>query len=443
MKQPKHVWLYFGALLLIVGGVVAVSTRHERIPPAENTSGVGETGTLEELPEARAPIVVELKRGDTFDLAAGWVQKKLGNRSYRMLAYNGSIPGPLIKVPQGADVTINFKNDTDMKTLLHSHGVRMDNAFDGSQTTQKEMEPGEIFAYKLKFPDAGMYWYHPHVREDYEQELGLYGNYLVEPSDAKYWNPVNREVALFLDDILIENGKINLSRQGADHTLMGRYGNVMLVNGETNYTLSAQKDEAIRFYITNAANTRPFNFAIQGAKLKLVGADGGAYEKDEWKDSVILGPSERAIIEVLFDKSGPFAMQNKTPDQAYILGFINVSAGPVAVSYAKEFGELKTHNATVQSIAPLRSYFAEAPAKQIRLSVEMSGLPMQMQMGGHMMPASPAGRPGGMMMGGSMMMGASPDGIEWDDANKMTGSMSNTDNVKWKIIDKDTAKENM
>ncbi len=437
MKQSKHVLLYFGALLLLVGGVVKVSMRHNATSQRGSSSAATiESLQLGQLPEATQTQTVELKNGDSYDLTASWIKKNINGTGYPMLAYNGSIPGPLIKVSQGADVTINFKNDTDMKTLLHSHGVRMDNAFDGSQTTQPEMEPGETFAYKLKFPDAGMYWYHPHVREDYGQELGLYGNYLVVPNNKDYWSPVNREVALFLDDILIENGKINLSKQGADHTLMGRYGNVMLVNGETNYTLSAQKDEVILFYITNAANTRPFNFTIKDAKLKLVGTDGGAYEKDQWRDAVVLGPSERAIVEVLFDKSGTFVMQNKTPDQTYTLGSVNVSKSPVTVSYAKEFEQLKAHTATIQSIAPLRSYFDVAPDKQITFSLDMSGAPMQMQMGGHMMPE-------GMMMGGSMMMGTSPDGIEWDDANKVISSMSNTDNVKWKIIDRETAKENM
>ena len=451
MWQSKHLLFYLGALLILVGGVVVVSTRHERIPPDEDTPGLGETVALEKLSAAQAPIVVELKHGDTFDLTAGFVQKKLGNRSYRMLAYNGSIPGPLIKAEQGAEVTINFKNNTDIETTVHSHGIRLDNQFDGvPEVTQEVIKPGQSYTYKVKFPDAGMYWYHPHVREDYAQELGLYGNYLVVPSDANYWSPVNREVALFLDDILIESGKINLSRQGADHTLMGRYGNVMLVNGlpaeasaqagETNYTLAAQKDEVIRFYITNAANARPFNFAIKGVKLKLVGADGGAYEKDEWKDSVVLGPSERAIVEVLFDKSGSFAIQNTTPDQTYAIGSINVSEDPIAVSYASEFAELKTHSATVKSIDPLRSYFDRAPDKRMAFSVDMSGAPMQMQMGGgHMMPD-------GTMMGSTMMrsmMDLSSDGIEWDDANKMIGSMSNTDNVKWKIVDQDTGRENM
>ncbi len=386
------------------------------------------------LIEAKPSETVELKSGDTYNLTASYVKKNINGTEYKMLAYNDSIPGPLIKIAQGSEVTINFKNNTDMKTLLHSHGVRMDNAFDGSQSSQQEMKPGEVFSYKLKFPDAGMFWYHPHVREDFQQELGLYGNYLVVPSDNNYWSPVNREVALFLDDILIENGKINLNKQNADRTLMGRFGNTMLVNGQTQYVMSANRGEVIRFYITNAANVRPFNLTIEGAKLKLVGADGSAYEKDQWLPSVIIAPSERAIIEVLFDKTGTFALQNKTPDKTYPLGLVIVSDSPVAISYANEFAVLKTHKTVVQSIDQLRSYFDKAPDKEIKLTVAMSGNMMGMS-GSHMMPD-------GTMMNG-MGMNASPDGIEWEDSDmQMMNQMSNTDSIKWKIVDQSTGKEN-
>ncbi len=432
----KNKTLLLGVLTIVVVVVIGVFLRSS----PNNKQAVASTFSTDTagLPEAKPSETVELKNGDTYNLTASIVKKKIGDSEVRMLAYNGMIPGPLIKVAQGSEVTINFTNNIDAPTLLHSHGVRMDNAFDGLQTSQKEMKPGETFAYKIKFPDAGMFWYHPHVREDYQQQSGLYGNYLVTPTDQSYWSPVNNEVTLFLSDISIENGNITpFSTASADHTLMGRYGNVQLVNGVTDYMLSVKKGEVDRFYVTNAANARPFNFAIAGAKLKLVGADGSAYEKDQWKDSVIISPSERAIVEVLFDKSGTFAIQNKTPDQAYTLGTINVSSDSAALSYAKEFSELRTHTATVQSVDPLRSYFDKAPDKQINLTLDMGGNMMSMQgmgHGGHMMP-------NGQMMGGSMME-ASPDGIEWNDTNQMMNQMSGTDSVKWKIVDQATGKEN-
>jgi len=399
-------------------------------------------------PVAQASKIVELQGGDTYDLIAGFVDKEINGTTHRMLAYNGSIPGPVIKVPQGAEITINFTNETGMKTLLHSHGVRMDNAFDGSQTTQKDMEPGETFAYKLKFPDAGAYWYHPHVRDDYAQEMGLYGNFLVVASDADYWDPVNREVPLFLDDILIEDGRITVSKERSDRTLMGRFGNVMLTNGETDYKLSVRKGDVVRFYLTNAANTRPFNFAVEGMRMKLVGGDNGAYERDAWKDAVLIGPSERAIVEVLFEKSGMFAIQNKTPDKTYALGKVIVADIPADVSYAKDFSEQRTHAATIQNIDPFRPYFDKAPDKRLLLTIDMMG-GMMSSSGGHM-PApygtegSRSGMPDGSMMGGMGMMAGVPEGgIEWEDDRTMMNAMATPDMVKWHIIDQDTGKRDM
>src|SRR3989338_2327939 len=195
LSTRKHIYLA-AAIVALVAAAVGVGSLQRQLPQAEESA------------------IVELKSGDAYDLTASYVEKEINGVKHKMLAYNGSIPGPLLKIPQGAEVTINFKNDTDMRTLLHSHGVRMDNAFDGSQTTQEEMEPGETFAYKLKFPDAGMYWYHPHVREDYQQELGLYGNYLIVPANDSYWSSVNREIPLFIDDILIEDGSTPLTTGG-------------------------------------------------------------------------------------------------------------------------------------------------------------------------------------------------------------------------------------
>lgn len=387
------------------------------------------------LPEAEPSETLELQDGDSYDLVAGYVKKEIKGTWYRMLAYNGSIPGPLIKIPEGAEVTINFKNDTDMPTLLHSHGVRMDNAFDGAQNTQEEIQPGKTFSYTLKFPDAGMYWYHPHVREDFQQELGMYGNYLVTPVDPEYWSPVNREIPMILDDVYIENGQIPLNKDKVDRTLMGRFGNVMLINGETDYVLRAQKGEVVRLYITNVANVRPFNFAIEGGRMKLVGGDSGAYERDSFADSVIIGPSERAIVEVLFDTPGTYAIQNATPEKAIAFGGVEVSNTPVAQSYFSQFQTLKIYSATVASIDPFRSKFTAEPDKRLRLSLEMSA-EMQSMMGGDM---------SGMQGMEGMNMSAVPEGgIEWDEGDsEMMNRMSNAENVKWDMIDEATGKKNM
>lgn len=376
--------------------------------------------------------VVDLKDGDTYTLTASYVTKEIGGKEQKMLAYNGMIPGPTIRVQQGANVTINFKNDTDLPALLHSHGVRMDNAFDGSQSVQKEISPGGSFSYKLKFPDAGVFWYHPHTNEVYEQPLGLYGAFVVEPSDKSYYPPVNSEHVIFLSDLPTQNGMITLTPQGKDQVLMGHYGNVLLVNGQENYSIAAKTGEVMQLDVINAANARPFNFAIAGAKLKLVGGDNGAYEKASWQDSVVLAPSERAIVDVMFTKAGTYALQNKIPSGIATIGQIQVIADTAQPSYATEFNLLQENKAVEASIDSFRSYFDKAPDKKLVLSVDFSGM-----MAGHMQSMS------GMNMGDDTNSG---EGIEWDNSDsmmQMMNSMATVDETEWKITDAATGKSNM
>ena len=113
------------------------------------------------------------------------MRKNIAGAELRMLAYNGSIPGPTLHVDQGAQITVQVTNDGDVETTVHWHGLRLENRYDGvPHETQKPIPIGGTFSYKLQFPDAGFYWYHPHVREDYGQEMGLYGTIVVEPADT-------------------------------------------------------------------------------------------------------------------------------------------------------------------------------------------------------------------------------------------------------------------
>ena len=161
------------------------------------------------LPEATAPAVLDLANGDTLDLRVAPVAKRLGDITVRMLGYNGSIPGPTLQVQQGSEIIVRVSNDGDLDTTVHWHGLRLENKYDGvPHATQAPIPVGGEFSYRIQFPDPGLYWYHPHIREDYTQELGLYGNILVVPAEPDYWPPVDRDVVLTLDDILIEDGTV-------------------------------------------------------------------------------------------------------------------------------------------------------------------------------------------------------------------------------------------
>src|SRR4029077_3851231 len=251
--------------------------------------------------------------------------KRIGDATGRMLAYSGTGPGPTVAVPHGATSADHVTNHGALYAPVHWHGLRLENRYDGTHDTQAPILVGETFTYQVHVPDPGAFWYHPHIREDYGQEMGLYGNILAIPSEPDYWPPANRELPLTLDDILIEDGQIAaFSESETTHVAMGRFGNVMLVAGEPDLALEAKRGEVVRFYFTNTANTRVFNVTLPGAQMKLVGGDSGHYEHEQLVDEVLLAPSERVVVDVHFGEAGELALEHRTPERTYRLASITV-----------------------------------------------------------------------------------------------------------------------
>jgi FtsP/CotA-like multicopper oxidase with cupredoxin domain len=295
------------------------------------------------LPEVLGPDVTRLADGDRLDLRIGPARKNIDGAELRMLAYNGSIPGPVLHVDQGSEVTVQVRNDGDVEATVHWHGLRLENQYDGvPDETQVPIPIGGTYTCKVRFPDAGFYWYHPHIREDFGLEMGLYGTIVVESADPSYWPAADRQLTLTLDDLLVEDGHIApFRRSGPTFVAMGRYGNVMLINGETQFSGAAAAGEVVRLYLVNTANTRIFNFAIRGARAKLVGGDSGRYERETFTGEVLLAPSERAVIDVLFDTPGQVRLEHRTPDHVYDLGAFTVTDG-VPGAAAGSFDVLRT-----------------------------------------------------------------------------------------------------
>jgi FtsP/CotA-like multicopper oxidase with cupredoxin domain len=290
----------------------------------------------------------------------------------RMLAYNGSIPGPTLKVREGSAVVVEIENQGDLEATVHWHGLRLENGYDGTHQTQRPMGQGETYTAHVTFPDPGVYWYHPHIREDYGQEMGLYGNVLVEPADPDYWPPVHREVALTLDDILIEDGEVApFSRAETTHSAMGRFGNVLLVGGETDLSLTARLGEVVRFYLTNTANTRVFKVALPEAQIKLVGGDSGHVEHEKLVNDVILAPSERVVIDVLFSQPGELSMQHRTPDRTYALASVRVGREPAQPSLTERFEVLRTNRDMAAERERIPAYLDAEPDKTLAFIAEM------------------------------------------------------------------------
>ena len=434
------------------------------------------------LPEASSPSVVRHYDGDSFNLRIYPVRKRIGDAEVRMLAYNGSIPGPTLHVDQGSEITVQVANDGDVEATVHWHGLRLQNLYDGvPQETQVPIVPGEAFTYKLRFPDPGLYWYHPHIREDFAQEMGLYAPIIVEPSDSSYWPHVDRQLTITLDDVLIEDGHIEpFSRSGPNFVAMGRFGNVMLINGESEFSGEAAAGEVVRLYLVNTANTRIFNFALRGARMKLIGGDSGRYEREAFVAEVLLSPSERAVVDVLFDTPGEVHLEHRTPEHTYDLGVFSVE-GTATGDTVGSFEVLRTDPELTTERVLIEHDLEREPDKVLSIVASMPLLyggevqaassyvcPMHPEVtsnspgtcpkcGMKLVPsdALPAASASDQLEGhshgghdhsghehGGHHHGDHGDGLEWEDLMPEINRATDTTNMIWKLIDRESGAEN-
>ena len=388
-------------------------------------------------PEARPHEIVKLRDGDTLRLTAGLVSRTFKGHRVTMFGFNGQYPGPLISVVQQATVFVELDNDLDQPTSIHWHGIRLDNRFDGVPGfTQEAVAPGGHFLYRVHFPDAGIYWYHPHVREDTQQELGLYGNLFVHSPRRDYFGPANREETLILDDLLVgEDGHlVPFGRDQTTHAFMGRFGNLLLVNGEPAWQTTVQRGEVVRFLFTNVSNTRTLNLSFPGAKMKVVGSDAGNYEREQWVESVVIAPAERYIVHVRFDKPGDAVLVNRVQGLDHLfskffyetdtLGIVHVGTVPAKPDLGAAFATLRADTAASNDIERYRRYFDKPVDHSLLLTIEAHNLPfVSRQL---------------MLLDSAYFVP-----VEWTGTMPMMNWASTSDQIRWVLRDPDTGKENM
>jgi FtsP/CotA-like multicopper oxidase with cupredoxin domain len=272
----------------------------------------------------------------------------------------------------------------------------------------------------------------------------------------------------------------------------------MLTGGETSLALEAQVGEVVRFYFTNTANTRLFNVALPGARMKLVGSDSGRYEHETFVDEVLLAPSERAVVDVRFDTAGTTPIEHRTPDRTYPLGTVEVTDTATTPSSAPAFEQLRSSNEFTSWRARLDDHVARRPDKTLAFKSRMPLLygdqdstataytcPMHPdvvstepgtcpQCGMKLVPAPssfvcpmhpdvtsdaggtcpkcgmrlvPATNANGDVQGHTddhehAHAHGMPDGLEWEDLMPEINAASNAHNMIWQLVDVDTGKQN-
>ncbi len=406
-------------------------------PPGVQPYLPGMSASAPGLPMARPREALLLEDGDTVALEAGLVRRRIGGRDHVMYAFNEQYPGPLLHVREEAEITVNFTNSVPWPTTIHWHGLRLDNGSDGVPgVTQEPVRPGETFRYHVFFEDPGVYWYHPHHREDVLKDLGLYGNMLVAPRHDGYYGPVDREEALMIDDVLMADGELMpFGLERSTHALMGRFGNAFLVNGEPDYELRAVAGEVIRLFLTNASNTRTFNLSFTNGRMKVVGTDVSAFEREEWIESIVVSPAERYVVHVRFDQPGEAALLNRVQGIDHLggrffaetdtLAAVRVVTGPDSPTAAADsFDALRVNTSAAREIALLRDRFDDPVDRELTFTLEAAGLPFVVER---------------LMRFDSAYFHP----VEWSGTMPMMNWNSTSQEVRWIVREPATGRENM
>jgi FtsP/CotA-like multicopper oxidase with cupredoxin domain len=297
--MKKHISL----LSCLIGiGLVAAHIQGCDAPPADETPKDKPMPKVEGLQaledEDPDPNVVEYK----LDIGAHNMALYEGATPANVFAYNGILPGPMLQARLGDTVRVVATNNLDEPTTIHWHGLRIDYKMDGvALDGLPTIQPGETFTYEFTPPDAGTYWYHPHMRTTVQLERGLYGMLIVHEPEAEQPD-VDADRAFIFDDIrLNDDGTIAQFATSGPDIVHGRAGNVLLVNGQTEViNLDLAPGQVERWRLVNTASAREMRYQFPGLEVREIGADGGLWPQEDTRivEEILLPVGARAELEV-------------------------------------------------------------------------------------------------------------------------------------------------
>lgn len=206
--------------------------------------------------------------------------------------FNGHFPAPVIRAKQHQPVRIRVVNQLDEPTTIHWHGLRIPIEMDGVPfLSQPPIMPGETFDYEFTPPDAGTFWYHPHMNSVEQLGKGLVGAFIVDEAE----NPgFDADVVMGLKNWHIrDDGSFTALTTPRNAFRMGTPGRLMTVNGKTAPTYYIPAGGAIRARLANIDNTLTYDINSPQTDLTIVAIDGNPIAKPRPLDHHLMGPGMR------------------------------------------------------------------------------------------------------------------------------------------------------
>jgi FtsP/CotA-like multicopper oxidase with cupredoxin domain len=225
------------------------------------------------------------------------------------------VPGPELRFRQGERLRIEVQNDLPVDTTVHWHGLRLPNAMDGvPHVTQPPIAAkGGRFTYEFDLPDAGTFWYHPHLGSPEQVARGLYGALIVEEREPP---AVDRDLVWVLSDWRLDREARIVENFGnpMDASHAGRIGNTVTVNGAIQDSFAVRAGERIRLRLVNASNARIYGLEFEGHEPRIIALDGHGVAP-QWDARVVLGPGMRA--DLILDCAGEPGSTHRLIDRFY------------------------------------------------------------------------------------------------------------------------------
>jgi FtsP/CotA-like multicopper oxidase with cupredoxin domain len=228
--------------------------------------------------------------------------KILDEVTVHAMTYNGTVPGPLIRVTEGDQVRIVVNNLMDTPTTVHWHGVDVPNAMDGVPgVTQEPILPGESFTYEFTARPAGTFMYHSHYEGDIQVSAGLYAPMIIDPKEPT--SKPDHDVTLMISEWLVRDGQTY-----AAMPMAGMEPNYFTINGKafpSTETIVIKKGQRLRLrFIGIGQFIHPMH--LHGVPFKIVATDGHPVPDGAQltKDTISIAPGERYDVEVTPTETG-------------------------------------------------------------------------------------------------------------------------------------------
>ncbi|MDX2137292.1 MAG: copper oxidase [Chloroflexota bacterium] len=217
--------------------------------------------------------------------------------------YNGTVPGPMIRVTEGDRVRINFTNNLPEPTTVHWHGLNVPNAMDGVPgVTQEAVQPGETFVYEFEARPVGTFMYHSHFDSDVQVSIGLYAPFIIDPAQPEMPTP-DVDVTLMLSEWRVVDGVTYPAMPMA-----GSEPNYFTINGRAfpaTESITVQRGQRVRLRLIGIGQfIHPMH--LHGMPFEVVAIDGYPVPEGarQMRDTLSVAPGERYDIEFVATEVG-------------------------------------------------------------------------------------------------------------------------------------------